>query len=632
MELTGTWRAAVGDEALRRAYPEPDFDDGDWPTLSVPGHWRSCPDFAESDGPLWYRRRFDRAEAGVELGEDRRAWLVLDGVFYQSDVWLDGSYVGDTEGYFFPHAFEVTSWLRDRAEHVLAVEVASSRSGDPTNKRNIVGVFEDPTTAGWNPGGIWRGVRLEESGPVRISRLRVLCPEATAERAVVSLRAVLDAAAAGTVRLQTRVGGVEHSLEQPVAAGENRVSWDVGFEAPELWWPWSLSSQPLGAQPLTDVRVEAFFGEDPAASDVRCVRTGVRQVRMKNFVLTVNGERLFLKGACVDPLRLDLAAAEQPDFERDVLLARDAGLDLLRVRGHVSRPELYDAADRHGMLLWQDFPLHGGYARGIRKQAARQAREAVDLLGHHPSIALWCGHNAPIDVDTARPTVVGHVVADRPTLLDSTVHRAFEKVDPSRPALPHSGIDDAHLFFGSQYGDERDLAGFLARWPRMARFVSEVGAPGSQADQAEVVRRSVETLRRLKYRPTGGFCVRSLFGEWGVLAADRSPRDAWDALRLACAPVIVVADRLPAALVGGEALALDVHVVSDLRVALEDAVVRARLTWKGGGRAEWAWGGAIPPDSCVRVGTMQFVVPDDALDLRVDLDLRASAVTATNAY
>jgi beta-mannosidase len=639
VDLAGTWRATAADESLRRACPDPDFDDAGWAELEVPGHWRSSPSFESSDGPLWYRRRFEGGgpDADVEGG---RAWLVLDGVFYQSDVWLDGSYVGDTEGYFFPHAFEVTSFLRDRAEHVLAVEVACGRAGEPSAKRNITGAFQ---TGGndWNPGGIWRGVRVEHTGPVRISRLRALCLEATPERAVVALRAVLDCAAATTVRLRTRIGGADHELEQPVAAGENRVTWNVPVESPALWWPWAL-----GAQPLTELSVEAFAGDDPAPSHCRRLATGLRQVRMKSFVLSVNGERLFLKGANVEPLRLDLAAAEQPDFERDVLLARDAGLDLLRVRAHVSRPELYDAADRHGLLLWQDFPLYQGYARGIRKQAAAQAREAVDLLGHHPSIALWCGHHEPVDLASARPTVVGYLAqADRPTwnktLLDAAVHRAFERTDASRPSLPHSGVDDTHLYFGGRYGDGRDLAGFLARWPRLGRFVSEVGAPEGP-EQAEVVRRSIETLRRLKYRPTGGLAVYALAdgrpdsNGWGALAFDRSPRPAWDALQAACWPVIVVADAVPVHVVGGEAVALDEHVVSDLRAALDEAVVRARLTWAvgPGGSEEWAWTGAIPADSCVRVGTIQFVVPEGvgAGDLRLDLDLRAGDVTAANAY
>jgi beta-mannosidase len=86
---------------------------------------------------------------------------------------------------------------------------------------------------------------------------------------------------------------------------------------------------------------------------------------------------------------MQLAEATPAELERDIVLAKQAGLDLFRVHAHVSRPELYDAADRHGVLLWQDMPLQWGYARGLRKQAARQAREAVDLLGHHPSIAMW---------------------------------------------------------------------------------------------------------------------------------------------------------------------------------------------------------------------------------------------------
>ncbi len=80
-------------------------------------------------------------------------------------------------------------------------------------------------------------------------------------------------------------------------------------------------------------------------------------------------------------------------------LAKDANLDFLRVHAHISRAELYDAADGQGLLLWQDLPLQWGYARSVRAQARRQAREAVDLLAHHPSVVMWCGHNEPLAID-----------------------------------------------------------------------------------------------------------------------------------------------------------------------------------------------------------------------------------------
>src|ERR1700752_2481300 len=104
MELSAGWRAAVADEDLRRRFTEPSFVDDDWEPIEVPAHWRSTPAFDATDGPLLNRPYFDHAEAD----EQRRTWLTFDGLFYQGDVWLDGAYLGDTEGYFMPHTFEIS--------------------------------------------------------------------------------------------------------------------------------------------------------------------------------------------------------------------------------------------------------------------------------------------------------------------------------------------------------------------------------------------------------------------------------------------------------------------------------------------------------------------------------------------
>jgi beta-mannosidase len=153
------------------------------------------------------------------------------------------------------------------------------------------------------------------------------------------------------------------------------------------------------------------------------------------------------------------------------------------------------------------------------------------------------------------------------------------------------------------------------------RYVPPDGYPtfdawrtATQEYQAVVVRRQIETLRRIKYRPTGGF-AQFCFADghpgvtWSVLGHDRAPKLGFDALRAACRPVIVVADRLPATVAPGLALALDVHVVSDRRTQIDDAEISAELTWPGGTRS-WRWRGDVPADGCQRVGTVQVVVPD----------------------
>ena len=124
--------------------------------------------------------------------------------------------------------------------------------------------------------------------------------------------------------------------------------------------------------------------EDGLVSDTTVRTIGFRSVRMRDHVWEVNGERLFLRGAIVPPLDRHLASVTTESTGRDLELARDAGLNLLRVAGHISAPALYEAADRSGMLLWQDMPLTGGYHRGVRAQAARPTPERGDCPGHHP--------------------------------------------------------------------------------------------------------------------------------------------------------------------------------------------------------------------------------------------------------
>src|SRR5690606_8229534 len=232
------------------------FGDDGWEPIEVPGHWQSTPAFADCDGPLLYRRAFEAPAPA----EDRRSWLVLDGVFYQGDVWLDEGYVGATEGYFSHHTFEITEALRDRSEHALALEVICAPQLDRAAKRNLTGVFQhwDCHDRDRNPGGIWRPVRLEETGPVRFRRPSMICTEASETSATVAVAAAVDTLEAGTVAIRTIVTAAgsdevvaEQVADHPLAAGENRVEWSIALADPARWWPWSL-----GDQPVHDVTIE----------------------------------------------------------------------------------------------------------------------------------------------------------------------------------------------------------------------------------------------------------------------------------------------------------------------------------------------------------------------------------------
>ena len=631
MELNGAWRVAPADDDLRRDAIGLDVDDSGWDEIGVPGHWRNHPEFTGSDGPLLHRRRFELPEPAP----GRRRWLTLDGVFYQADVWLDGAYLGDPEGYFFPHTFDITALSRIGDEHVVAIEVACPPQRSHRGRRTITGVFQhwDCIDRTWNPGGLWRPVHVFDTGPVRVDRFRVLCRDADESRAHMLLYARLDSDGPRAATLRTSVDGtVVFESERRLAAGLNEVNWNLDIGDPALWWPRSL-----GAQPLTTISVEVLV--EGVSSDRRARRTGLREVAWNDWTCSVNGERLFIKGANLLPTRIALGDAIDAEARGDIELAVEAGLDAVRVHGHIAQRATYDAADELGLLLLQDFPLQWGYARSVRSQAVAQARAAVDVLGHHPSIVQWNAHNEPaavavgIEGDTTKSRLRYMASQQLPTwnktVLDRWVKRAIERADSTRLVVPHSGVlphfplldgTDSHFYFGWYHGDVRDIERLAAAVPRVVRFVSEFGAQSvpetadfidtsswpdldweglelhhglqkwafdervppadfatfddwrraTQTYQAELIRHHIEVLRRLKYRPAGGFCVFALNDpapvvSCSVLDHHRVPKAAFDVLRRACQPVIVIADRPPSIVTPDQQLALDVHAVNDLR-------------------------------------------------------------------
>ncbi|MGH9033188.1 MAG: hypothetical protein ACRDZV_13760, partial [Acidimicrobiia bacterium] len=339
-------------------------------------------------------------------------------------------------------------------------------------------------------------------------------------------------------------------------------------------------------------------------------------------------------------------------------------------------PELYDAADAAGLLLWQDFPLQWGYARGLRRQAAHQARELVDLLGHHPSIALWCAHNEPLALDVQpgepmRGRTMARLAASMflPTwnkdVLDRSVARALHRADPSRPVDLHSGVfpgpasggTDTHFYFGWYHGRMDGLAPALRAVPRLARFVTEFGAQAvpdtagfmeperwpdldwdtlfeRHACQARVFERHVPPG---KYRTFDAWRAATQAYQAALIQlqvedlrrlkydpnggfchfcfADGHPAVTWSVLDHTRAPkagFAALRDACRPVVAMVEPREGLVHVVSELRHGLSDAVIEVHA----GGRRLGKWTGYVPGDGIAYVADVDL---DNAADLLATL-------------
>ena len=334
VDLTGPWNARPGDGDLAKEFADPAFVEQGWTTVELPHHWRTVEEFAAEDGPFLYRRTFTAPPPAT----GRRSFLEYDGVFYYGDAWFDGDYLGATEGYFVPHAFEVTDALARTSDHVVALEVACPPQHDRTAKRTITGLFGhwDAADPAFNPGGPWRPMRIAETGRVRIANLRVLCTEAMEERGRLTCSITLDADE-GPLDAVLRAHVVDEDGRTlldafravTLATGENQQSWTLTVEEAPRWWPRSL-----GAQPLCTLALSVSVADD--TSDERMVRTAFRDVRVDDWKFSINGERLFLKGANLAPTSMALADATIEEIRRDLVLAQEANLDFVRVHAHVA--------------------------------------------------------------------------------------------------------------------------------------------------------------------------------------------------------------------------------------------------------------------------------------------------------
>ena len=187
-----------------------------------------------------------------------------------------------------------------------------------------------------------------------------------------------------------------------------------------------------------------------------------------------------------------LAEATRPNCARRRAGASTPNLDLVRLQAHVSRPELYDAADAAGMLLWQDFPLQWGYARGVRKR--RCARPGRWSTCSATIRASCCGarttsrsRSTSLRASRSAPAVRGLAVPMLPTWNKDVLDRSIAglaRADGAARSIAHSGVlpglgESRHrhpLLVRLVPRRARTARGLWRAVPASARFVTEFGA------------------------------------------------------------------------------------------------------------------------------------------------------------
>lgn len=190
----------------------------------------------------------------------------------------------------------------------------------------------------------------------------------------------------------------------PVAEGALEPSArDFRFTVPRprLWWP-----RAHGEAALYTLALSLSSGGD--LRDRRSIPFGLRRVTLilhdeasgeHRFAFEVNGTRIFLMGACMVPLEGMTHVWPEERCAPLLDLAEHANMNVLRVwaDGEIHADSFYDACDRRGLLVWQDFMfgygMHPTWLPGHMDAYREEAEETVRRLRNHPCIFLWCGGN-----------------------------------------------------------------------------------------------------------------------------------------------------------------------------------------------------------------------------------------------
>ncbi|GAB3473849.1 glycoside hydrolase family 2 protein [Nocardiopsis coralliicola] len=465
-------------------------------TVTVPYPPESAASGAADSGfhpVLWYRREFEAARPAA----GRRLLLHFGAVDYSARVWVNGVPVGRHEGGHTPFTCDVTDALTEEGAQAVVVR-AEDRPLDATQPRGKQDWRRDPHVIWYHrTSGIWQPVWLEEVADQHAESVH-WTPDVAGARVRCELR--LARWPRRPVRVAVRLSVAGRVLaEQTVLARTRETAFDVAV--PDLChgqvWDELLWSPERPT--LVDASVELRDGGDsgaqggdaagdaapPEAADKVLDRfdsyLGLRDVGWDDGVFLLNHKPYFLRMALQQGYWPGShLAAPGEELRREAELAKEIGLNGLRIHQKLEDPRFLYWADRIGLVLWGEMPSAYAFGTQTVERVAAEWTEALARDRSHPSIVAW----VPVNETWSAPTPA--LVPQQRSFLDMLYHLT-KSLDPSRPAVSNDGweISAADIWgvhdytqhaevLRERYGSAQLRRGALPEsWPAARRLLLE---------------------------------------------------------------------------------------------------------------------------------------------------------------
>ncbi len=441
MLFDADWRFHRGDV---QGAEQPGFNDAQWRTVDLPHDWSIenlpgttspfTPDAVNGvsvgftvGGTGWYRKTF----TVPAKSKGKRMVIEFEGVYMNSDVWLNGQHLGNYPYGYSTFWYDITDKVKPGQQNVLAVQVKN----EGANSR-------------WYTGsGIYRHVWLKTMEPVHVAQwgTYITTPEVSTATAKVNARTNVQNTTrkAEKVRVVTRfldAKGAEKAKAETThsvpAGGAYEFSQEATLASPALW---SVES-PVQYTAVTEVyrgrkladRTETKFGVRKLSFDAK---NGFR----------LNDKPMLLKGGCVhhDNGPLGAKAYDRAE-ERKIEILKASGYNAIRCAHNPPSPAFLDACDRLGMLVideafdtWREKKNKDDYNVYFDKWWDTDTRAMVLRDRNHPSIIMWSTGNEIPNRHKPEVAEVSRKLTDLIHELDPTrpVTNGVNGVDPDKDAL-----------------------------------------------------------------------------------------------------------------------------------------------------------------------------------------------------
>ena len=380
----------------------PTFDDSDWRQIDLPHDWsiedlpnqtdsvigpftKASPDKSRTGytlgGTAWYRKTFtiEKANSG------KIAYLNFDGVYMNSDVWVNGQHVGN-------HPYGYTSFYYDITKYL-----------NPAGKPNVVAVQvkNEGSTARWYSGsGIYRHTWLTLVNPAHIDMWGVYVKTPTVSETTAEVNITTTLVNSGTenlpVTLQVQiidpdgaVAGTAETLSELAPGTKKDVNQNVSVTKPALW--------SLEDPKLYTAKVKVLM--NGVESDSVNTSFGIRTLEFsaeKGFLL--NGKSVKLAGGCFhdDNGPLGSVTIDRAE-ERKIEIFKELGYNAIRCSHNPPSPALLEACDRLGILVideifdnWENQKVSADdYSKSFKDWWQKDVELFVVRDRNHPSVIMW---------------------------------------------------------------------------------------------------------------------------------------------------------------------------------------------------------------------------------------------------